>query len=112
MNKILIAGVLMFVGGFALADAANLDLLADVGRASSSASTKKQVRASVTPFPGANTKDACNVAFRQAEEAYKVATRIAKEKRDLAVRAKNACLKKVSDIRKATPTPTSTSAVR
>ena len=76
-----------------LADAANLNLLADIGSASESGPTRKPPRASVTPFPGANSKEVCNVAFRQAEDSYKVAIRAAKEKRDMAVRAKNLCLR-------------------
>jgi len=90
----------MFVGGFALADAANLDLMAQIGSGSDSGSVRKDTRTSITAFPGAYTDEACKVEFKKAEATYKVAIRTAKEKRDMAVRAKNVCLKRVSEIRK------------
>lgn len=110
MNKILIAGALMFLGGFLLADTANLNLVASINGATASAE-RKTARSSVTPFPGANTADACKVAFKDAEEVYKLAVKTAKEKRDMAVRAKNLCMQKINEARKS-PTPTPTSTVR
>ncbi|MEK7615809.1 MAG: hypothetical protein AAB420_01205 [Patescibacteria group bacterium] len=90
-NKILLAGILLFFGGFMVADAANLNLLARIGSPSAS-------------FSKAKTTNACNDAFRVAENTYKTSVRAAKEKRDAAVRAKQVCLKKVSETRKS-PTP-------
>ena len=87
-----------------LADAASLNLLADMSSASLRGPARKDARASVTPFPG-TTADACRTAFKQAENDYKVAVRVAKEKRDLAVRAKTLCLQKISESRKPSSTP-------
>lgn len=98
MNKILLAGVLMFAGGFLLADAAQLDLMA-AASSSFSGSERQAARASVTPFPG-TTVEACKTAMRGAELEYKNTLRAAKQKRDLAVHAKNLCLKNISDARK------------
>ena len=100
-NKILFASVLMFVGGFMLADAANLELLAQIG----GEKKDKKPSTSVRAFPGA-TAEACKVEFKKAEEIYKVTVRTAKEKRELAVRAKNLCLQNVKDARKSvSPSP-------
>ena len=94
----------MFVGGFLLADASNLDLMAQIGDGVG----RKDNRVSVTPFPGA-TAQACKVEFKKAEDEYKIAVRAAKDKRDLAVRAKNLCIQKINEARKSvSPRPSST----
>lgn len=110
-NKILIAGVLLFAGGFMLADASGLDLLANIASSSSRGDERRAIRASVTPFPG-TTAEACRDGFKKAEDVYKKEIRAAKDKRDLAVHAKNLCIQKVNETRRPSPTPTSTSRVR
>ena len=103
-NKILFAGILMFVGGFLLADAANLELMAQIR----GVENKKDLRDSATAFPGTSA-EVCKVEFKKAEEAYKLAVRAAKDKRDLAIRAKNRCLQQVKDARTSvSPSPTVT----
>lgn len=105
MNKIFIAGVLMFIGGFAIADAANMNLLAEIG-SPSHGEIRKQALASVTPFP-ATTVSACKAEAKKAEDAYKLALQTAKEKRDMANRARMLCIRKVNEAHKSVkPSPT------
>lgn len=53
------------------------------------------------------TEIACKDLFKQAEEQYKMATRTAKEKYEIAVKTKTACLKQVAELRKSvSPKPT------
>ncbi|MEK7583284.1 MAG: hypothetical protein AAB483_02690 [Patescibacteria group bacterium] len=115
MNKLILAAGLLFVGGFAIGDAANLNAIETVGFSGSSDDTTAAIS-----VPEGTSADACKVGFRRAEEAYKVAMKEAKKKHEMAVRVKNACLKQAQTEAKKEkrsretlkPTPSATSSVQ
>ena len=105
MNKTIIAGILLLVGGFMLGGAVGGDLIAKIGG-------ERDSRPSRPPsLPRGKPGDvaACQDAFRTAEDQYHVAVKTAQDAFAKAREARNACMK----VRKeASPKPTPISTLR
>ena len=114
-NKLLLAGAVLLVGGFALGDAVNANLLANI-----SGTASQSIPGPVRSVPPGGTAVACNEQFKLAERAANNDIKIIKNRVAEARKTKDLCLKAVREAAKANrptlsprpkPSATSTSAI-